>query len=134
VKDSFLLDTSAILALLEDEAGADRVETILREGQVFITWTTLLEVFYMALRERGLAEADRRYSTLKQLAVTLLWEIDEPTLLVAGELKGTYRISFADAIIAAYAIQHEAVLVHKDPELSILQGQVTLEALPFKTS
>jgi predicted nucleic acid-binding protein len=63
-----------------------------------------------------------------------LWELDEPTFFVVGEIKANHRVSFADAIIAAYAIQHEAVLVHKYPELSRLQGQVTLEALPFKTS
>jgi predicted nucleic acid-binding protein len=129
-----LLDTSAIIALLEDEAGADRVEALLIAGQVFLTWTTLLEVFSMSLRKRGLAEANRRYATLKQLNVTFLWKIDEPTLLTAGELKGSYQISFADAMIAAYAIQYEAILVHKDPEFSELQGQVRLEALPFKTS
>jgi predicted nucleic acid-binding protein len=38
----------------------------------------------------------------------------------------------ADAIIAAFAIQCNAVLVHKDPEFEALAGQMLLEALPYK--
>jgi predicted nucleic acid-binding protein len=131
-QDNFLLDTSALFALLEDEPGADRVEIILQQEEVVITWTTLLEIFYISLRERGEAEANRRYAALRRLKATVIWELDEPTLLTAGDLKANYRISVADAIIAAYALQNEAVLVHKDPELSALDGQIRLEALPFK--
>jgi predicted nucleic acid-binding protein len=41
-------------------------------------------------------------------------------------------ISLADAMIAAFAIQHSAVLVHKDPEYDALIGSVPMEALPYK--
>lgn len=132
IAEPYLLDTSAMMTLLEDEAGADRVEEILRTDHVLLAWVTVLEVYYNSLRKKGQAFAERRYAALKQLPVTLLQDIDEPTLLMAGTLKGRYRISFADALIAAYAIQHEAILVHKDPEFEALQGQVRLEALPFK--
>jgi predicted nucleic acid-binding protein len=132
--NSFLLDTSAIFAFLEDEAGADRVEEVLQNEQVYLTWTTLLEVFYISLRERGRKEAATRFATLHELPVLLLKEIDEPLLMVAGELKAHHRISFADAMIAAYAIRHEAVLIHKDPELHSLAGQVFLEALLLRRS
>lgn len=130
--EQYLLDTSAIMTLLEDEAGADRIEELLRTAQVILAWVTVLEVYYNSLRKRGQTFAEQRYAALKQLPVILLQEIDEPTLLMAGTLKGRYRMSFADALIAAYAIQHEAILVHKDPELAALQDQVRLEALPFK--
>jgi predicted nucleic acid-binding protein len=128
----YLLDTSAVMTLLEDEPGADRVEEILRNEQVLLTWVTLLEVYYHALRKRGQPFAEQRYTALKQLTDFLVHEVDEPTLLIAGTLKANFRMSLADAMIAAHAIQHEATLVHKDPELAALQGQVRLESLPFK--
>ncbi len=65
-------------------------------------------------------------------AATTLWEMNEPTLLAAARLKAVHRVSFADALIAAYAARMGAVLVHKDPEYEVMAGEVTLEALPYK--
>lgn len=128
----YLLDTSAILTMIEDEEGAARVEQVLREQDAFVTWISLLEVYYISRQERGPAEAEQRYALLKALPVTLLWAIDEPTLVLAGRLKADYRLSLADAIIAAYARQQQAVILHKDPEFEALADLVGLEALPYK--
>lgn len=129
-----LLDTSALLTLIEDEAGASRVEQVLRAGSAIIAWVSLLEVVYLTRQERGEQEAERRYALLKVLPVTLLWTLDEPTLLIAARFKARHRISFADAIIAAYAAHHQATLLHKDPEFEALAAEVETEALPYKTS
>ncbi|MBE7553855.1 MAG: PIN domain-containing protein [Anaerolineales bacterium] len=131
--ETYLLDTSAIMTLIEDEMGAERVEQILREQSVIMTWMSLLEVAYITQQERGAAEAERRYALLKVLPVNLLWQLDEPTLLTAARLKANYHLSLADTIIAAYAIQQKAVILHKDPQFEALTGQVGLEALPYKT-
>ena len=65
----YLLDTSALMALIEDEAGAERVEQ---------------------------------------------------------------RVSFADALIAAFALRTGATLIHKDPEYDALTDVVDMERLPYK--
>jgi predicted nucleic acid-binding protein len=57
---------------------------------------------------------------------------DEKTFLQAGRLKASHRLSVADALIAATAKLHDAVLVHKDPELEALRGEMELLSLPFK--
>lgn len=132
--DNFLLDTSAILTLIEDEAGAERVEQVLTQGQVWLPWPVLLEATYITRQEQGEAEAEHRYALLKQLPVTILWEMDEPTLLTAARLKVDHRLSLADAIIGAFAIQQNAILLHKDPEFEAIAGQVSLETLPYKKS
>jgi predicted nucleic acid-binding protein len=131
---TFLLDTSALLTLIEDEAGAARVEQVLRGETAIIVWTSLMEVVYVTQQERGVPEAERRYALLKVLPVTLLWGMDEPTRLVAARFKARYRLSFADAIIAAYAAYHHATLIHKDPQFEALSGELDLEALPYKKS
>ena len=128
----YLLDTSAILSFIEDEAGADRVEEALKKSTTLLPWPVLLEIYYITLQEEGQAEADRRIALLKQLKVIVLWNMDEATLLTAAKLKAEYRVSLADAIIAAFAIRNGAVLIHKDPEFDALTGLLPMEALPYK--
>lgn len=131
-KSRFLLDTSAVLTLLEDEAGAERVEVILRREETLLPYLVLLEVYYITLREHSEDVADRRYALLKQLPSFILWEVDESILLTAGRLKAGHRLSLADALIAAFALAHDAVLVHKDPEYDSLSVRLLREALPYK--
>ena len=128
----YLLDTSALFTLMEDESGADRVQTVLLEGLAYLPWPVLLETYYITERKQGRTEADRRYALIKQLPATLLWDMDEPTLLTAARLKAAYRLSLADALIAAFAARQKAILLHKDPELEVLTDYVSLEALPYK--
>ena len=131
-ESKFLLDTSAVLTFLEDEAGAERVEKLLRQEQILLPYLVLLETYYITLQEQPEDVADKRYALLKQLPATILWEMDEPTLLTAGRFKAQYRLSLADAIIAAYALRLGAILVHKDPELEALVETVEQELLPYK--
>ena len=128
----YLLDTSALLSFIEDEAGADRVEQVLKQATTLIPWPVLLETYYITSQEAGQAEADQRIALIKQLNVKILWDMDESTLLTAAKLKAKHRISLADAIIAAFAIRRGAVLMHKDPEFAALAGLLPMEALPFK--
>lgn len=130
-EDRYLLDTSAILTLLEDGEGAERVESLLRREHVLLPFVVLLEAYYVSLQERKEDVADWRYALLKQLPVTFLWDVDEPTLLTAGRFKARHRLSLADALVAAFAFQHGAVLVHKDPGFETLEG-VRLESLHCK--
>ncbi len=128
----FVLDSSAILALLEGEAGADRVEEVLRNESTILPWVVLMEIHYVTLRESGKSEADRRHALLKALPSTKHWETGEATVLAAATLKAKFRLSFADALIAAVAGECGATLLHKDPEMEALAGFVDLESLPYK--
>jgi len=130
----FILDTSAILTLIEDENGADRVEEIIRDDQAVIPWMVLLEVHYISHQERGKAEADRRYALLKQLPCEILWQNDEPIVLTAAAFKAQHRLSLADSVIAAFARSRDAILLHKDPEFEALSEVIELEALPYKSA
>ena len=130
--DKYLLDTSAILSLMENEDGADRVEEILRDGDVLIPFPVLMEVYYISLQERSEPIADERYALVRHLPVTEIWSVDEPTLLTAARFKAQSRVSFADALIAAFAVRQQATLVHKDPEFESLTEHVQQEPLPYK--
>lgn len=130
--EPYLLDTSALLTLIEDEPGAERVESVLRTHAVFIPWVALLELRYITQQERGVAEANQRYALLLALSATVLWEVDEAVLLRAAYYKARYHLSFADTLIASYANLRGATLLHKDPEYDALEGEVRLEPLPYK--
>ena len=130
----YLLDTSALLSFIEDEEGAERVEQALKQKETIVPWPVLLETYYITLQEEGQSEADRRFALIKQLKVNILYDMDEATLLTAARLKALHRVSLADAIIAAFAIRNDAILMHKDPEFEALSGLLTMEALPYKTS
>ncbi len=131
-RPAYMLDTSALLTLIEDEAGADRVQEVLKREAVLISAVSLVEVRYITLQEQTVVEADVRHALLKRCGAEVLWDLDEPTVLKAAALKSGHALSLADAIIAACAYRHNAILVHKDAEFEALQGVVLLEALPYK--
>jgi predicted nucleic acid-binding protein len=69
----------------------------------------------------------------KPTATDILWTMDEPILLTAARLKAEHHVSLADAVVAAFAIRNNAVLIHKDPEFEALAGLLPMEALPYKS-
>ena len=132
--ERFLLDSSALLTLIEEEPGADRVERVLRGNPTLIPWVAALEVYYVTHQERGLDEAEKRLAILEQLPGEILWQADASVLRKAAGFKSVHRISLADAMIAGYAAVNNAVLLHKDPEYESLEGRVVMESLPLKGS
>lgn len=131
-KHLYVLDTSAIITLIEDERGADRIDMLLRRERVLIPFVAGLELYYISLQEHGQDIADQRYAALANGEAQMLWEMNEPVLLASARFKAKYRISLGDSIVAGYALHHNAVLIHKDPEFESLASEIQLEALPYK--
>ena len=127
-----LLDTSSVLAFIEDEPGADRIEELLRTERVLLPFVVAMETYYITCQERSHAEADRRLALLRQLDAEWLDHVSDRVVVTAGRLKAAHRISFADALIAAFAVDAGAVLVHKDPEYEAVAAEVEQERLPYK--
>ncbi len=129
---SFVLDTSALLAFIEQEAGAERVREVILKNSIIIPWLSILEVVYISQRELDEEEAVTRYALLKKLDANIIWDADEALLLNAARIKSTHSLSLTDSVIAAIATQHKAILLHKDPEYEPLQDVVEMEILPYK--
>ena len=119
-KNTFVLDTSALLTLRSDEPGADRVADLLAVAKrgscrLFASFMTRMELFYLIWREEG-EEAARAALRLTE-SFSVEWVTCEPAILeVAARLKARGRLSVADSWIGATAITRNAVLIHKDPE------------------
>jgi len=136
VIDSYVLDTSAIFAYTDQEDGCEEVEKLLYEARaavsvLIICSISLMEISYISLMEQGEDKAAELIALVKSWPVSWVYP-DERLLLQAGKLKASYRLSVADALIAAVAKLHDATLVHKDPELAALSGELNLRNLPFK--
>lgn len=121
---SFVLDTSALLALRGNEAGADRVEVLLKQAKrnqirILVSFMTRMEILYCVRREEG-EEAAREALRLID-SFSLEWVSCEPPILEkASEIKSNGRVSVADSWIAATASVFTATLVHKDPQFTPL--------------
>ena len=130
----YLLDTSALLTLRDDEPGAGRVAELLAlsqtgEARCLGCFMTLMEVCYRVWKDEG--ETAGRLAYQQCLSLPMEWLHETPELLeAAAAYKAKHRLSLADAWIAAGAELASAILVHKDPEF----GPIPLdqEALPFK--
>jgi ribonuclease VapC len=134
--DIYVLDTSAWFTLIEDEAGADRVQELLeraRAGEivVLVSFMSFMEVYYITLQERDESEAQARLDLMAALP-GLRVDSTAALGLLAGELKAKHRLSVADAWIAALARERNATLVHKDPEFEQVEAMLKMLKLPYK--
>ncbi|MET0502240.1 MAG: PIN domain-containing protein [Candidatus Binatia bacterium] len=119
-KNSFVLDTSAVLALRSDESGADRVEALLSRAQknqcrLLASFMSRMEVLYNVWRGEG--EEAARHALRLMNSFSVQWVSCEPAVLeIASRIKAQGGLSVANSWIGATAIAYGATLVHKDPE------------------
>jgi predicted nucleic acid-binding protein len=131
----YLLDTSALLTLRDNEAGADRVAEVLRlagtgSAKCFGCFITLMEIHCRVWKDEDKAAGQLAYRQC--LALPIEWvPQSEPLLIKSAEFKALFPISMADAWIAACAAEQGAALLHKDPEFKPLP--VLQELLPLKS-
>ena len=124
-RETFVLDTSAVLALRGDESGADQVEALLvraknKSCRLLISFMTRMEILYLTRREESEAAANEAILLLDSFPIECV--TCEPDILKAAAiLKAEGGLSLADSWIAATCIVRDAVLVHKDPEFSALE-------------
>jgi predicted nucleic acid-binding protein len=133
-----VLDTSALVAFIQNEAGADRVEEILKSArngtcEVYISFITLAEMYYVTWQEEGRSAALEMIVLMKSLSLNIVESMERLTLL-AGSIKANHRLSLADAFIAATASHVGGILIHKDPEIEQIKDIVSTENLPYKSS
>jgi predicted nucleic acid-binding protein len=133
---AYVLDSFALLAYLEGEAGMARVRSILEGARVqrhtvYLSLINLGETLYITERERGLAEARRTLGAVDQLPLEIVG-VSRTTVLAAAHLKARFPISYADAFAAVTAQEHGGVLLTGDPEFRPLAhaGLVAIAWLP----
>ena len=124
----YVLDSFAILAYLAEEEGADVVEDLLNKAEngavkLYLNYVNLGEVYYITFREKDVNEANESIVLIKRKPIEFV-QVDERIALVAGRVKATYSMSYADGFVVATAIVKEAKIVTGDPEFKNIDAQV----------
>lgn len=118
--DRYVLDSYALLALVEDEASGAAVERILRAcersgAEGWLSVINLGEVAYIIQREQGLQAAQKVIAAIDQLPVCVV-EADRTRTFAAAHIKACHAISYADAFAVALAQEVDGTVVTGDPE------------------
>jgi PIN domain nuclease of toxin-antitoxin system len=119
VSKAYVLDACALIALLLNEDGADKVAHAYREAdsgnaKLIMNAINLLEVYYDFYRAYGKTTADDMIVHVEASAVNIIAEIDKTLLSEAGRLKAIHKISLADSLALAQAKVSEGLLLTSD--------------------
>ena len=128
-----VLDASALLALLFDEPGADKVEHLFNQAAeadkpMLITAVNWAEVLYKMKRKHGVEgyEGARQFERTMPLDVASL---DRELAEAAAQLKVTHNLGLADAFAATLAKSKKAELVTGDLEFKALEKEIKINWL-----
>jgi len=118
--ERYVLDTSAILATWQREEGSDDVKGLLNKAasgeiEVFLSFMTFFETYYVTKRKEGESKAFEIYYWLYSLPTERV-NLEEDILIKAGDVKANYKLSAIDAWILATALFKDATFIHKDKE------------------
>jgi ribonuclease VapC len=130
----YVLDSFALLAYFQDEAGGRRVKAILSQAhkQRASVWLTVVnygEVIYITEREQGLQAAHKLIAVIDQLPIAVV-DVDRRLALAAAHVKAQHPLSYADAYAVALAQDRQATIVTADLEFRAVEPLVAIEWLP----
>lgn len=130
---TFVLDSFALLAYLQDEPVAPRIEKLLEnarkeKSRLLLSIINLGELLYITERRGGIARAQDTLALIRQLPIEIM-PADEQTVFAAAHIKANHAISYADAFVVATAIQADAAILTGDPEFQTVETLVQVEWL-----
>ena len=130
---AFVLDAFVLLAYLQDEPAATRVEQLLEKAlkgkcRLFVSIINLGELLYIIERRAGASKAQESLALIQQLPIEIL-PADEPAVFAAAHIKANHALSYADAFAAAAAMHVNACILTGDTEFKALELMVKVEWL-----
>lgn len=131
--DTVVLDSHAIMVLLQDETGASRVVDHLERAQdgrcrVVLLSVSLGEVAAAVERRSGMKAAQVALSAVDQLPVEIL-PTDRRVALRGGHLKAVHGLHYMDALVAALAQLEQGTVLTGDPDYRAVESVVPIEWL-----
>ncbi len=111
-----VLDACAVIAYLNDEEGAQKVDDLLAESRpLLMAGINVLEVAYDAVKMTGeTSAASEVVHSIEIIPCRIEWSLTKEILLVAAQFKATNRISLADSVALALAKSRQTQLVTSD--------------------
>jgi len=132
-RPTFVLDTFALLAYLQDEPVASRIEKLLESAEngkcrLIISIINLGEILYITERRGGVSKAQDTLALIQQLPIEIL-PADEQAVFSAAHIKANHALSYADSFAVAAAVDKNAVILTDDPEFESVETIATVEWL-----
>ncbi len=129
----YVLDSYAILALLNNESGAARVEALLQQAKnvevtLSISLINLGEIAYIIERRWGQAKLRTVLAYLEETSLNIM-PASKERVLAAANIKAHYPMAYADAFAAALGKELSATLLTGNPEFQIISDHLTIEWL-----
>lgn len=130
----YVLDAFSLIAIMQDEAGAAKVQEFLEAGdrgehELYMSVVNLGEVIYTIWKRRGVKSAESTLAAFDQLPVKA-FDVDLDLALRAAAFKAGNRMSYADCFAAALAQRESATIVTGDPDFRQVEHLVPIEWLP----
>lgn len=126
----YVLDSFAILAHFQAEAGGEKVLDLLTRataGEISLAMSMINigEIIYLASRKLGKTKARRLLDDLRTFPIKF-YEVTEERIFTAAWLKADVPMSYADAFAASLARELNATLVTGDVEFQRLKDNPPL--------
>ena len=115
----YVLDSYAVLAVIEGETGAQIVADIVagEETELYMSIISLGEIYYILLRRKGEQSAEEVVqNTLAEDSLTIA-DVSWPRVKEAALFKPQGGLSYADAFVLALGKELKAPVVTGDPEI-----------------
>ncbi len=112
----YVMDSTAMIAVLNGEPGAQVVKNFMLDvnSTCLAHAINLCEVYYQAFRESGEPAAEMALSKLSGSGVRVREDFDSAFWKSAGKIKGSHRLSLADAFAIALTLRVGGELVTSD--------------------
>lgn len=127
----YVLDSYAILAMLENQPGADRVSEVIASpnAAVFMSVVNLGEVLYVVERRRTRKAAADVAQALVATEEIRLVDVTFERVQIAAGVKALGGLSYADCFAVALAKEVKGAILTGDPEFAKAGAGVVIEWL-----
>ncbi|HEY1265516.1 MAG TPA: type II toxin-antitoxin system VapC family toxin [Terriglobales bacterium] len=131
---AYVLDSNAVLDLLQEGKGGRRVKQLLAAALqpgtlILMSVLNLGEVLYILWQQQGEEAAQRAIASLAGVPIQLV-AVELVQAFQAAEIKARHKIPYVDCIAAALAMERQATLVTSDRDFEKLGRRVQVMWLP----
>lgn len=127
----YVLDTYAILAVVEGEWGAERVVKILTDqhSRLFLSVINLGEAYYILLRRKGEEIADEVVNSIFAEEFLILVDASWPKVRNAAKVKSRGGLSYADSFVVSLVLEMKAPIITGDPEIKKVADELNVQLI-----
>ena len=119
MKNIFIFDACALIALLAAEDGSEKVRDLILDaidGNILLKMNqvNLLEVYYYLCNVYNQDKANKAMEKIKKFPIEIINGLSEVKFKEAGRIKSIYKIPLGDSIAVAECIVEKGTLVTSD--------------------